>query len=136
MEGPNKTHLSLSLQFLLLSLNATLELLDGLLQLGHYDLLVLQTSHGVVDVLVLLLYHGLQFFLVPLKINDDLLGHLQVGLKLASLFFHVQTALLLSLVRVLQLVQSDLQLLLDLVEVVNLLLGLGQLLARLGLTLL
>ena len=52
------------------------------------------------------------------------------------LLLQVQTALLLSFVGVLELVQSDLQLLLDLVEVVNLLLGLGQLLARLGLTLL
>ena len=82
MEGPNKTHLSLSLQFLLLSLNATLKLLDGLLKLGHYDLLVLQTSHGVVDVLVLLVDHGLEVLLVPLKINDDLLGDLQISLQL------------------------------------------------------
>ena len=52
------------------------------------------------------------------------------------LLLQVQTALLLSFVGVLELVQSDLQLLLDLVEVVNLLLGLGQLLARLCLTLL
>ena len=52
------------------------------------------------------------------------------------LLLQVQTALFLSFVGVLELVQSDLQVLLDLVEVVNLLLGLGQLLARLGLTLL
>ena len=88
------------------------------------------------DVLVLLVYHGLEVFLVPLKINDDLLGDLQISLQFASLLLHVQTAFLLPLVGVLQLVQSHLQLLFDLVEVVHLLLGLVKLLARLGLTLL
>ena len=50
--------------------------------------------------------------------------------------FDLPGVLRFPLVAVLKLVQSDLQLLLDLVEVVHLLLGLGQLLARLGLTLL
>ena len=102
-----------------------LKLLDGLLKLGNNVLLILKSLLSIMDVLVLLLNQVLNIFLVSLKVNDDLLSDLEVTLDLTSLLLHVEATLLLTLMGVFQLVQGHLELLLDFVEVIHLLLGLG-----------
>merc|ERR1719192_963583 len=124
--------LSLSLQLLLHLLNPGLDLLDGLLDLGHQGLLVLQLAHQGAAVLLLALDGGLQLLLGPLQLGDGLLHHLQLALDLPSLLLDVGAAALLLLVGALQLVQSGLQLVLDLVQVADLVLSNLQVLGGLG----
>merc|ERR1719510_405611 len=124
--------LSLSLQLLLHLLDPGLDLLDGLLDLGHQGLLVLQLAHQGAAVLLLALDGGLQLLPGPLQLGDGLLHDPQLALDLPPLLLDVGAAALLLLVGSLQLVQSGLQLALDLVEVTNLVLGHLQVLGGLG----
>merc|ERR1719166_897383 len=113
-------------------LNPGLDLLDGLLDLGHQGLLVLQLAHQSSAVLLLALDGALKFIPGPLQLGDGLLHDPQLSLDLPSLLLDVGTGALLLLVGALQLVQSGLQLALDLVEVTDLVLGHLQVLHGLG----
>merc|ERR1719192_644818 len=124
--------LSLSLQLLLHLLDPGLDLLDGLLDLGHQGLLVLQLTHQGAAVLLLALDGALQLLPGPLQLGDGLLHDPQLSLDLPPLLLDVGAAALLLLVGSLQLVQGGLQLALDLVEVANLVLGNLQVLHGLG----
>merc|ERR1719150_2924057 len=130
------TALPLGLELLLHLLNPGLDLLDGLLDLGHQGLLVLQLAQEARGVLLLALDGVLQLLLGPLQLGHSLLHDLQLALDLAPLLLNVGTAALLLLVRSLQLVKGGLQLVLDLVEMADLvlshlevILGLGSILA-------
>merc|ERR1712079_833707 len=130
------TALPLSLELLLHLLNPGLDLLDGLLDLGHEGLLVLQLAHQARGVLLLAANGILQLLPGPLKLRDGLLQDLQLSLDLAPLLLNIGSATLLLLVRTLKFIKSGLKLVLDLVKVVNLvlshlevLLGLGSVLA-------
>merc|ERR1719412_2169247 len=124
--------LSLSLQLLLHLLDPGLDLLDGLLDLGHQGLLVLQLAHQGAAVLLLALDGALQLLPGPLQLGDGLLHHLQLSLNLPPLLLNVGTATLLLLVRALKLVESGLKLVLDLVQVADLVLSDLQVLGGLG----
>merc|ERR1719166_170389 len=113
-------------------LNPGLDLLDGLLDLGHQGLLVLQLAHQSSAVLLLALDGALKFLPGPLQLGDGLLHDPQLSLDLPSLLLDVGAGALLLLVGALQLVQSGLQLALDLVEVTDLVLGHLQVLHGLG----
>merc|ERR1719410_1927454 len=117
------TALSLGLEFLLHLLNPGLDLLDGLLDLGHQGLLVLQLAQEARGVLLLALDGVLQLLLGPLQLGHGLLHDLQLSLDLAPLLLNVGTAALLLLVRSLQLVKGGLELVLDLVEMADLVLS-------------
>merc|ERR1719336_3549149 len=115
--------LSLGLEFLLHLLNPGLDLLDGLLNLGHQGLLVLQLAQEARGVLLLALDGVLRLLLGPLQLGHGLLHDLQLALDLAPLLLNVGTAALLLLVRALRLIKGGLQLILDLVEMANLVLS-------------
>merc|ERR1719422_518531 len=117
------TSLPLSLEFLPHLLNPGLDLLDGLLDLGHQGLLVLKLAHQARGILLLALDGVLQLLLGPLQLGHGLLHDLQLALDLAPLLLNVGTAALLLLVRALQLVKGGLQLVLDLVEMADLVLS-------------
>merc|ERR1719389_1581246 len=117
------TALPLGLEFLLHLLNPGLDLLDGLLDLGHQGLLVLQLAQKARGILLLALDGVLQLLLGPLQLGHGLLHDLQLSLDLASLLLNVGTAALLLLVRALQLVKGGLELVLDLVEMADLVLS-------------
>merc|ERR1712223_291462 len=119
--------LSLSLELLLGRLDPGLQLLDRLLRLRNNRLLILQAALAHNDVLILLHDRGLDVFLLSLQVSHLLLAHLQVRLHLPALLVHLQTRLLLPIVGILQLVESDFQLCLDLVQVLHLPLGRGEL---------
>merc|ERR1712223_1627360 len=119
--------LSLRLELLLGRLDPGLQLLDRLLRLGNNRLLILQATLAHNNVLILLDNRSLDVLLLPLQVSHLLLAHLQVRLHLPALFVHLKTRLLLPIVGILQLVESDFQLSLDLVQVFHLLLGRGEL---------
>merc|ERR1719336_2352328 len=130
------TSLPLSLKLLLHLLNPGLDLLDGLLDLGHQGLLVLELAHQSSAVLLLALDGALELLPGPLQLGDGLLQDLQLSLNLAPLLLNIGSATLLLLIRTLKFIKSGLKLVLDLVKVVNLilsnlevLLGLGSVLA-------
>merc|ERR550532_3595765 len=125
--------LALSLKLLLSGLNASLQLLDVLLSLGHQRLLVVKLGGQHVDILLLVSDGVLNVSSLSLQIIDGVLGHLEVALNLPLLLLSCGSALLLLVESRLQLVQGGLQLGLDLVQVVNLLLSGDKVLGGLGL---
>merc|ERR1719195_1029782 len=123
--------LSFSLRWMALS-NSFLDLLDGLLDLGHQGLLVLQLAHKRSAVLLLALDGALQLLPGSLQLGDGLLHDSQLPLDLPPLLLNVGAGALLLLVGALQLIESRLQLALDLVQVADLILGDLQVLHGLG----
>merc|ERR1719454_2358371 len=77
--------LTLSLQLLLSGLNASLELLDVLLSLGHQGLFVIKLGRQHVSVLLLVGNHVLNVSPLPLQVSHGVLGHLQVSFNLPLL---------------------------------------------------
>merc|ERR1719249_90754 len=107
------TSLALSLEFLLHVLDAALDLLDSLLGLGNQVLLVVKLGSKLSVVLLLVADGDLNVPLAALKLNNAILGHLEVALKLPLLLLLVQAAL--------KLTQGGFKLGLDCSQVVNLL---------------
>merc|ERR1719422_1430521 len=126
------TSLPLSLELLLHLLNPGLDLLDGLLDLGHQGLLVLKLAHQARGILLLAANGILQLLPGPFKLRDGLLQDLQLTLNLAPLLLNIGSATLLLLIRTLKFIKSGLKLVLDLVKVVNLVLSNLQVLLGLG----
>merc|ERR1719295_1771121 len=82
------TSLALRLEFLLHGLNTALDLLDSLLGLGNQVLLIVQLG-GELSVVLLFVTDGdLKIPLAALKLNDTILGHLQVSLNLPLLLLN------------------------------------------------
>merc|ERR1712155_237503 len=81
--------LSLGLQLLLHLLNSALELLDGLLDLGHQGLLVLQLGGNTGHLSILSANLGLKFLSGSLQIGNSLLHDLQFSLNLPPLLHQV-----------------------------------------------
>merc|ERR1719348_2711089 len=87
--------LALSLQLLLHGLDAALDLLDSLLRLGNQVLLIVELG-GKLGVVLLLVGDGdLNVTLCPLQLNNAILSHLQVALKLPLLLLDGCPGLLL-----------------------------------------
>merc|ERR1712240_655101 len=95
--------LALGLKLLLHGLDAALDLLDSLLRLGNQVLLVVKLGGKLVVVPLLVGDGDLKIALAPLQLNNAILGHLQVALKLPLLLLDGCPGLLL-------LVQAALQL--------------------------
>merc|ERR1719336_3771206 len=102
------TSLPLSLKLLLHLLNPGLDLLDGLLDLGHQGLLVLELAHQARGILLLAANGILQLLPGPLKLRDGLLQDLQLALNLAPLLLNIGSATLLLLIRTLKFIKSGL----------------------------
>merc|ERR1719422_936171 len=124
--------LSLSLKLLLHLLDPGLDLLDGLLDLGHEALLILKLGHEAGGVLLLALNGVLEFLPGPLKLRHSLLKNLELSLQLPPLLLNISPAALLLLIRTLKLIKSGLKLVLDLVQVVDLVLSNLEVLSGLG----
>merc|ERR1712121_485207 len=106
------TGLTLSLEFLLSSLNTGLEFLDVLLGLGNKSLLIIQLGRQHLGILLLVADGVLNISLLSFKISNRVLGHLKASLKL---------------------IQGGLKLGLDLAQVLDLLLSTNEVLIGLGL---
>merc|ERR1719347_1978108 len=115
------TSLALSLEFLLHVLDAALDLLDSLLGLGNQVLLVVKLGSKLSVVLLLVADGDLNVPLAALKLNNAILGHLEVALKLPLLLLHGGARLLLLVQAALKLTQGGFKLGLDCSQVVNLL---------------
>merc|ERR1719281_987470 len=89
------TGLTLSLEFLLGSLNTGLEFLDVLLGLGNKRLLIIKLGRQHLGILLLVADGVLNISLLSLKISNRVLGHLEVSLNLSLLFLKIGSALLL-----------------------------------------
>merc|ERR1719297_584708 len=126
------TCLPLRLELLFHLLNSRLVFLDPLLNLCNKRLLVVELGQKSSSILLLALDGRLQLLPGSLEVAHRLLGHLQLTLYLPSLLLNLCTATLLPLQGRLELVQSGLELVLDLVEVGDLVLGDGEVLSRLG----
>merc|ERR1719225_2079648 len=87
--------LALSLQLLLHGLNAALDLLDSLLGLGNQVLLIVELGRQLGVVLLLVADGDLEVPLGALKLDNTILGHLQVTLNLPLLLLHSCPGLLL-----------------------------------------
>merc|ERR1719210_1142579 len=87
--------LALGLQLLLHGLDATLDLLDSLLGLGNQVLLIVELSRQLSVVLLLVANGDLEVPLGALKLDNTVLGHLQVTLNLPLLLLHSCPGLLL-----------------------------------------
>merc|ERR550539_2184148 len=124
--------LPLCFQFFLQLFNMSLVLLDALLDLSDQALFVIELGKEDTGVLLLALNAGFELLLGPLLVGNRLLGDLQVSFDLPPLLLNVGTATLLLLKRRLELIQSRLQLALDLVQVSHLVLGSTQVLGGLG----
>merc|ERR1719225_2283820 len=98
--------LTLSLKLLLSRLNASLQLLDVLLGLGHEGLLVIKLGRQHVHVLLLVSDGVLNVSPLPLQVSNSVLGHLEVSLNLPLLLLSSSPTLLLLVKASLQLVQS------------------------------
>ena len=96
--------------------------LDSLLDLSDQALLVIELGKEDTGVLLLALNAGFKLLLGPLLVGNRLLGDLQVALDLPPLLLNVSATALFLLKRRLQLIQSRLQLALDLVQVSHLVL--------------
>merc|ERR1719367_841363 len=127
--------LALGLQLLLHGLNATLDLLDSLLGLGNQVLLVVELGSKLVVVLLLVGDGDLKIALAPLQLNDAILSHLQVALKLPLLLLNGCPGLLLLVQAALKLTESRLKLGLDGSQVTNLLVDRDHVIVGLGLCL-
>merc|ERR1719381_294364 len=115
------TSLALSLEFLLHVLDAALDLLDSLLGLGNQVLLVVKLGSKLGVVLLLVADGDLNVPLAALKLNNAILGHLEVALELPLLLLHSGAGLLLFVQAALKLTQGGFKLGLDCSQVVNLL---------------
>ena len=86
------TGLTLGFDLLLELLDAGLQLLDLLLQLGNQRLLVLKLGGQRRNLLVLALDGLFEFLLVPLQVRYSFLGQLQVTLNLALSLLNITAA--------------------------------------------
>merc|ERR1719356_78143 len=127
------TSLTLSLEFLLGSLNTGLEFLDVLLGLGDQGLLIIKLGRQHLDILFLGGNGVLNVSSFSLKISNSILGHLEVSLNLSLLLLKSSSGLLLLVKSSLKLIQSGLKLGLDMVQVLDLLLSRLKIFSRLGL---
>merc|ERR1711936_599956 len=127
--------LALSLQLLLHGLNATLDLLDSLLGLGNQVLLIVELGRQLGVVLLLVADGDLKVPLGALKLNNTVLGHLQVTLNLPLLLLHSCPGLLLLVQAALKLSKGGLKLGLHGGKVVDLLVGADHVIVGLGLVL-
>merc|ERR1719400_2955513 len=127
--------LALGLQLLLHGLNATLDLLDSLLGLGDQVLLVVELGRQLSIVLLLVADGDLEVPLGALKLDNTVLGHLQVALNLPLLLLHSCPGLLLLVQAALKLSKGGLKLGLHRGKVVNLLVGADHVIIGLGLVL-
>merc|ERR1719260_503676 len=127
--------LALGLQLLLHGLNATLDLLDSLLGLGNQVLLVVELGSKLVVVLLLVGDCDLKIALARLKLNNAILSHLQVALKLPLLLLDGCPGLLLLVQAALQLTESRLKLGLDGSQVTDFLIDRDHVIVGLGLCL-
>merc|ERR1719204_902958 len=127
--------LALSLKLLLHGLNTTLDLLDSLLGLGNQVLLIVELGSKLGVVLLLVGDGDLKIALAPLQLNNAILSHLQVALKLPLLFLDSCPGLLLLVQAALQLTESRLKLGLDGSQVTDLLVDIDHVIVGLGLCL-
>merc|ERR1719367_1423150 len=127
--------LALGLQLLFHGLNAALDLLDSLLGLGNQVLLVIELGRQLSVVLLLVANGDLEVPLGALKLDDTVLGHLQVTLNLPLLLLHSCPGLLLLVQAALKLSKGGLKLGLHRGKVVNLLVGADHVIVGLGLVL-
>merc|ERR1719474_1939835 len=129
------TSLALGLQLLLHGLNTALDLLDSLLGLGNQVLLIVELGSKLVVVLLLVGDGDLNVTLGPLQLNNAILSHLQVALKLPLLLLDGCPGLLLLVQAALQLTESGLKLGLDGSQVSDLLVDRDHVIVGLGLCL-
>merc|ERR1719367_2431474 len=127
--------LALGLQLLLHGLNAALDLLDSLLGLGNQVLLVIELGRQLSVVLLLVADGDLEVPLGALKLDNTVLGHLQVTLNLPLLLLHSCPGLLLLVQAALKLSKGGLKLGLHRGKMVNLLVGADHVIVGLGLVL-
>merc|ERR1719334_6569 len=127
--------LALGLQLLLHGLDAALDLLDSLLGLGNQVLLVVEFGSKLGVVLLLVGDGDLNVTLGPLQLNNTILSHLQVTLKLPLLLLHSCPGLLPLVQAALQLTESRLKLRLDGGQVTDLLVDRDHVIIGLGLSL-
>merc|ERR1719367_1342625 len=127
--------LALGLQLLLHGLNAALDLLDSLLGLGNQVLLVVELGRQLSVVLLLVADGDLEVPLGALKLNNTVLGHLQVTLNLPLLLLHSCPGLLLLVQAALKLSKGGLKLGLHRGKVVHLLIGADHVIVGLSLVL-
>merc|ERR1719367_38409 len=127
------TSLTFSLQLLFSSLNTSLKFLDVLLGLGHQRLLIIKFGRQHLNILLLVANGVLNVSLFSLKISNRVLGHLQITLNLSLLLLQIGSSLLLLVQASFKLIQSGLELRLDLTEMLDLLLSTNKILIRLGL---
>merc|ERR1719225_177051 len=127
--------LALGLQLLLHGLNAALDLLDSLLGLGDQVLLVVELGRQLSVVLLLVADGDLEVPLGALKLDNTVLGHLQVTLNLPLLLLDSCPGLLLLVQAALELSKGGLKLGLHRGKVVNLLVGADHVIVGLGLVL-
>merc|ERR1719367_841416 len=127
--------LALGLQLLLHGLNAALDLLDSLLGLGNQVLLVIELGRQLSVVLLLVANGDLEVPLGALKLDDTVLGHLQVTLNLPLLLLHSCPGLLLLVQAALKLSKGGLKLGLHRGKMINLLVGADHVIVGLGLVL-
>merc|ERR1719225_2329155 len=127
--------LALSLQLLLHGLNAALDLLDTLLGLGNQVLLIVELGRQLGVVLLLVANGDLKVALAPLQLNNAILSHLQVALKLPLLLLDGCPGLLLLVQAALQLTESRLKLGLHRGKVTDLLVDRDHVIVGLGLCL-
>merc|ERR1719187_1683926 len=114
-------------------LNAALDLLDSLLGLGNQVLLIVELGSKLVVVLLLVGDGDLKIALGPLQLNNAILSHLQVALKLPLLLLNGCPGLLLLVQAALQLTKSRLKLGLDRSQVTDLLVDRDHVIVGLGL---
>merc|ERR1719443_2434318 len=127
------TSLTFSLQLLFSSLNTSLQFLDVLLGLGHQRLLIIEFGRQHLDILLLVANGVLNVSLFSVKISNRVLGHLQIPLNLSLLLLQIGSSLLLLVQASFKLIQSGLELRLDLAKMLDLLLSTNEVLIRLGL---
>merc|ERR1712240_672182 len=127
--------LALSLKLLLHGLDATLDLLDSLLGLGEEQRSAVELSRQLSVVLLLVANGDLEVPLGALKLDNTVLSHLQVTLKLPLLLLHSCPGLLLLVQAALQLTESRLKLGLDRGQVTDLLVHRDHVIVGLGLCL-
>merc|ERR1719422_2426538 len=127
--------LALGLQLLLHGLNAALDLLNSLLGLGNQVLLVVELGRQLSVVLLLVADGDLEVPLGALKLDNTVLGHLQVALNLPLLLLHSCPGLLLLVQAALKLSKGGLKLGLDRGKVVDLLVGADHVIVGLSLVL-
>merc|ERR1719277_695359 len=127
------TSLTFGFKFLFSSLNTSLEFLDVLLGLSNKWLFVIKLGRQHLDILFLGGNGVLNVSSFSLKVSNSILSHLEVSLNLSLLLLKSSSGLLLLVESSLKLIQGGLKLRLDLVQVLDLLLGRLKIFSRLGL---